>query len=259
MAQTPVLSPTGELSASYTLCSVQKPCVPEVVITNRSGSERHRFPVRNSDGPCGSILNVHWAGKDRIGAVCHGNPSMSYYFEVEIASAEVVNEYLGYGFVRSPDYSQVAHAGWIIHHAPPWVKSDYLQVGNTVLYPLPRGMKPVEQKPPQMPPEVVTVEGLVYRDVHSFRSPIVWSPDSRRLGLIDCLSDYRLRDDSQEAFNEGGTAENHRCFAVAVELDGTYRRQQIPPERSAKADLRWTSARTLVVRFGGTTVRLQTR
>ena len=46
-----------------------------------------------------------------------------------------------------------------MHFAPPWVKSEYLQVGNTILYPLPPGMKPLDQKPLEMAPEVVTQKG----------------------------------------------------------------------------------------------------
>jgi len=65
-----------------------------------------------------------------------------------------------------------------------------MQVGNIILYPLPRGMKPVEQKSLEMPPEVVTHKGLVYGGVHEFRGKFVWAPDSRKVGLVDCLVDY---------------------------------------------------------------------
>ena len=197
-------SPSGKLFAHYTYCSEQNPCTPEVVVTQRDGAEVRRFEVRNKDGPCASILNLQWAGENTIGVECHGNPSMSSYDEVDIASGKVLREYFGYGFVRSPDYTKVAHVGWIIHFAPPWVKSEYLQVDNTILYPLPPGMKPVDQKPLTRPPEVVRERGLVYAGVHNFHSEFVWSPDSRKIGLIDCLVDYRLRDDSAEAFDEGG-------------------------------------------------------
>ncbi|HTP86161.1 MAG TPA: hypothetical protein VMJ34_04405 [Bryobacteraceae bacterium] len=213
-----VPSPTGALFAQYTLCSRQNPCTPEVVITNRSGTELRRFAIRTNQGRCGSILNVQWAGEDVIVAECHGNPSLSYYDEVDATTGEVLREYLGYGFVRSPDLTKVAHVGWIIHFAPPWVQSQYLQVGNTILYPLPPGMKPVVQKPLEMAPEIVTGKGLVYAGVHEFQSGFAWSPDSRRVGFIDCLVDYRLRDDSPEAFDEGGKREKERCFVVAVGL-----------------------------------------
>ena len=249
-AEDRVPSPSGKFFAHYTLCSEQNPCIPEVVITNRDGVESRRFEVRDASNACASILDVQWAGENVIAAECHGTPSMSYYREVDLESGRVVREYLGFGFVRSPDYSKVAHVGWIVHFAPRWVKSHYLQAGNTILYPLPPGMKPVEQKLLEMAPEVVRARGLLYAGVHDFRGKFVWSPDSLRIGLIDCLVDYRLRDDSAAAFEEGGKEENLRCFAVAVGLDGTFRRTRIPPVSDPEFGLKWTDVRTLRVAHG---------
>ena len=226
--QNRVPSPAGNLFAEYTLCSIQNPCIPEVVITNWHGAEVRRFEVRNDGGPCAGILDLQWAAEDTIAAECHENPSMSSYLEVDIRSGKLVREYRGFGFVRSPDYAQVAHVGWIIHFAPPWVKSEYLQIGNTIVYPLPPGMKSVDQKSVDMAPEVVRRRGLVYAGVHGFQSKFVWSPDSRKVGVVDCLVDYRLRDDSRAAFEEGGKAENLHCFAVAVGLEGAFRRTRLP-------------------------------
>jgi hypothetical protein len=256
-AEDRVPSPAGKLFAHYTLCSGQNPCIPEIVITNRDRAEVRRFEVRNDEELCASILEVQWAGENIIGVECHGNPSMSYYLEVDIASGKVLRKYLGGSFVRSPDYEKVAHVGWIIHFAPPWVKSEYVQVGNTIVYPLPPGMKPLDQKPLTMAPEVVRTRGLVYAGVHNLHSTFVWSADSRKIGLVDCLVDYRLRDDSPEAFEEGGKEENLRCFAVVVGLDGTFRRKRIPPGSYQEFGLRWTDARTLVVTRAGRSVEVQ--
>jgi hypothetical protein len=254
-----VPSPAGKLFAEYTLCSVQDPCIPEVVVTDRDGSEVRRFEVRNDEGPCASILDLQWAGEHTIAAECHENPSMSSYREVDVRSGKLVREYRGFGFVRSPDDAQVAHVGWILHFAPPWVKSEYLQIGNTIVYPLPPGMKPVEQKSSEMAPDVVTRRGLVYSGVHGFQSKFVWSPDSRKVGVIDCLVDYRLRDYSPAAFEEGGKSENLHCFAVAVGLDGTFRRTRVSaaPYQESGWGLKWKGARTLQVTRDGRSVELQ--
>jgi hypothetical protein len=252
-----VPSPTRRLFAHYTLCSERNPCIPEVVITRRDGAEVRRFQVWDDEGPCVSILDIQWAGENVVGVVCHGNHSMGYYFEVDIASGKVLRQFVGYNFVRSPDYAQVAHVGWIVHSAPPWVQSAYLQVGNTILYPLPPGMKPVVQKPLEMAPEVVQTRGLVFAGVHNFQGKLVWSPDSRKIGFVDCLVDYRLRDDSQEAFDERGEEENRRCFAVAVGLDGKFRGTPVVPKPEQKLVLRWTDARTLQVSYAGRSLKLQ--
>lgn len=263
ICQDRVASPGGTQFAHYTLCSAQSPCTPEVVITNRSGGEVHRFAIQTGQGPCASILHLQWAAENTIGAECHGNPSLSYYYEVDAATGKVLHEYVGYGFVRSPDLSRVAHVGWIIHFAPPWVQSQYLQVGRTILYPLPPGTKPVDQKPMEMALEVVTRRGLVYAGVHEFVGRFVWSPDSRKVGFVDCLVDYRLRNDSPEAFDEGGTPENQRCFVVATGMDGTFDRTPIPVPWSSVAGqevgLRWTSARRLEAAVAGRMFELRVR
>jgi hypothetical protein len=256
-AQDRVPSPSGRLSAGYTECYSPNPCIPQVVIADREGRELRRFEVPDRDAPCMSILRLEWAGENVIAAECHQNPSLSSYLEIDIRSGKVLRSYSGYGFVRSPDYTKVAHVGWIIHFAPPWVKSEYLQVGNTILYPLPPGMKPVEQKPLEMAPGVVERRGLVYTGVHEFRSDFAWSPDSRNIGFIDCLVDYRLRDDSQEAFNEGGTEENLRCFAVAVGPDGAFRRTGVPSGSYQDFQVKWTGARTFQATRAGRTAEVE--
>ncbi len=255
-AQDRVASPSGESFAHYTLCSVGNPCIPEVVISNRSGAVVRRFEVRGDEGPCRSILDVHWASESVVAAECHYNPSLSYYYEVDATRGKVLSELHGYGFVRSPDNSKVAHAGWVMHFAPPWLKSEYLQVGNTVLYPLSPERKPVDLKPLEHPPSVVTRKELVYAGVHEFRRPFVWSPDSRTVGLVDCQADYRLRDESEQAFNEGGKRENERCFVVAVDLEGTVHTKPLPTAANRDAVLRWADNRTLLAIIGSSIVKL---
>ena len=105
----------------------------------------------------------------------------------------------------------------------------------------------MRQKLLEMAPEVVKARGLVYADVHNFRSKFVWSPDSRRIGVVDCMVDYRLRDDSRAAFEEGGKEENLRCFAIAAGLDGKFIKTRIPPGSNQEFGLKWIDVRTLRV------------
>lgn len=118
-------------------------------------------------------------------------------------------------------------------------------------------MKPLEQKLGEMAPEVVKDRGVVYSGVHNFSSEFLWSPDSRNIGLVDCLVDYRLRDDSQEAFEEGRKPENRRCFGVIVALDGAFRRIKIPANSQGKFGLRWNGTRTLLVSSGNKSVEIR--
>jgi len=83
--------------------------------------------------------------------------------------------------------------GWIPHFAPPFAQSSYLQIENTTIYPLSRGKHPVARADP---PDVVRNEGLTYSGIHDFRSGLTWSPDSRRIALIDCTYDWTAVDPS---------------------------------------------------------------
>ena len=91
------------------------------------------------DAPCLSILSMAWAGNDRIAIECHINPSLSEYVETEIATGRQRRDLLGIYFTPAPDGSHVAHCGWIIHFAPPYAQSDYLQIDDLTIYPLPPG------------------------------------------------------------------------------------------------------------------------
>jgi hypothetical protein len=196
-------------------------------------------------------------GLVRISLALSATVTLRYYYEVDATTRKVMREYLGYGFVRSPDLAKVAHVGWIIHFAPPWVKSQYLQVGNTILYPLPPGIKPVDQKPLQMAPEVVTGKGLVYAGVHEFESRFAWSPDSRRVGFIDTVW---LTIDFGTTL---GRLLKKVANVVAVGLDGTFNRTPISMASSSMSAqqvvLRWTDARTLVATFPSGDVQLRVR
>lgn len=71
---------------------------------------------------------------------------MSEYIETDITTQKVTRDLLGYQFTRSPDGSSVAHVGWIIHFAQPYAQSNYLQIDHTLIYPLPKGTRPVVLK-----------------------------------------------------------------------------------------------------------------
>src|SRR5256884_252498 len=71
---------------------------------------------------------------------------MSEYVEIDLSTGQTVRDLVGYNFTVSPNGKEVAHVGWIPHFAPPYAKSEYLQIDHTTIYPLPKGMSPVEQE-----------------------------------------------------------------------------------------------------------------
>src|SRR5439155_1629124 len=58
---------------------------------------------------------------------------------VEVRDSEVWVIRDGNGYQLTHNGKEVAHVGWIPHFAPPNAQSNYLQVDNTTIYPLPKG------------------------------------------------------------------------------------------------------------------------
>jgi hypothetical protein len=218
-----VLSPSQDRIAYYEQCPEPEHCTPAVVILDLDGHrvvsfepKLHAFPGTES---CASILSIAWAGRNAVAAECHINPSASEYIETDIVTGKVNRSLYGYNFTPSPDGTRVAHVGGMVHFAPPYAKSNYLQIDRTIIYPLPKGMRAVEQKDRTESPNVVRQEGLTFSGIHDFMSDLHWSPDGRRIALIDCTYDWTAN--SQGTLSAAdGVESNRRCFLTVVSPDG---------------------------------------
>ena len=213
------LSPEQNRIAYYEQCTEAEHCTPTVIVLDLEGHRIASFQPRHQAfppaEPCSSILSIAWVGDNVVSAVCHGNPSMSEYVEIDLSTGQTVRDLVGYNFTVSPNRKEVAHVGWIPHFAPPFAKSEYLQIDHTTIYPLPKGMSPVEQKGLQEPPKVVHQKGLLYQGIHEFMPAMYWSPDSQRIALVDCVYDWKAN--SAESQSEGdGEQSNRRCSLVVV-------------------------------------------
>jgi hypothetical protein len=215
-----VLSPSNDRVAYYEICTQKDPCTPSVFVLDLDGELIQRFQPMISVAPlavpCASILSIEWTGPDAIAAECHINPSLSEYIETTISTRRATRRLAGYDFKRSPDSTKVAHVGWIPHFAPPFAKSNYLQIEDTTIYPLPPGKHPVAQADP---PDVVRNKGLTYSGIHDFRYGLTWSPDSQRIALIDCTYDWTADDPSAIG---GGKESNRRCSIAVVAPNGRF-------------------------------------
>ncbi|HKV25542.1 MAG TPA: hypothetical protein VJN93_13190 [Candidatus Acidoferrum sp.] len=218
-----VLSPAQDRIAYYEVCPQSEHCTPEVVVLDLEGHRTLAFQPKPtavpSEEPCGSIDFIAWANEHAIASTCHVNPSLSEYIETDLPTGKTVRDLLGYDFTVSPDGKEVAHVGWIRHFAPPYAQSNYLQINRTTIYPLPKGMGPVEQEGLSDPPEVVRQEGLNYRGIHEFLPGMAWSPDSQRIALVECVYDWTANHpDSQSAGD--GKYSNRECSLAVVSMQG---------------------------------------
>jgi hypothetical protein len=214
-----VLSPSNNQIAYYEQCPQSENCTPSIIVLDLDGRRLKTFqPMTQAvppAGPCGSILDIFWLTETSIGAVCHGNPSLSESLETNLASGKTVRDLLGLGFTPSPDRKFVAYVGPIVHFAAPIDQSYYLYIDKTVVYPLPRGVRPTEKEP-----NVVRRRGSTWIGIHEFVSQFVWSPDSERIAFVDCLSDWIEQGVGVDGATPIGDITNRRCFVAVVARTG---------------------------------------
>lgn len=236
------LSPSRNRIAYVEVCLVSENCIPSVVILDLDGQRLQSFqPKHRGEHPCGSIISSVWTGETTVAAVCHINPSLNEYVEMDISTGKVTRDLLGYDFTPSPDGKLVAHVGWKIHFAPPYGQSEYLQVEHTIVYPLPHGMSPVEQIGLTRAPKVVQMNGPTYVGIHDFQEGLHWSPDSQRIALIDCTYDWTPNHPATLVASDG-VESGRRCSLAVVDRAGRaalFPLPEMPPAQMMKAGVSW--------------------
>lgn len=249
-----VLSRTRNRIAYYEECPEVEHCTPAVVILSLEGHRLISFqPKRQSlpaPEPCASILSIVWVGNHAVGAECHINPSLNEYVETDLSTGQTTRDLLGFDFEVSPDGQHVAHVGWMPHFAPPLAKSYYLQIDHTTVYPLPQGMSPVEQENASEPPRVVQQHGLTYSGIHEFASRLFWSPDSQRIGLIDCTYDWTANTPTAMSAGDGSESNRH-CSLAVVSRNGKLARFPLTDasiNNLPEARVSWKGPRQLTLR-----------
>jgi hypothetical protein len=253
------LSPAQDRIAYYEQCTEAEHCTPTVIVLDLEGHRITSFQPRHQAFPpaeaCSSILSIAWVGNNVVSAVCHGNPSMSEYFEIDLSTGQTVRDLVGYNFTVSPSGKEVAHVGWIPHFAPPYAKSEYIQIDHRTIYPLPKGMSPVEQKGLPEPPKVVRQKGLLYQGIHEFMPEMYWSPDSLRIAVVDCVYDWKAN--STESQSEGDGEESNRlCSLVVVSRNGEavfFGLNGLSEEDLRKFSVSWVNAHQLSLEKGSLT------
>lgn len=212
------LSASLERVAYIEQCAPREDCTPSIVVLDLEGHQVRSFHPMHEGVPqavpCVSILSIAWTGESAIAAECHNTPSSSQYIETDFSTGRKTRELFGYDFKPSPDGKLVAHVGGMVHFAPPYAKSNYLQIEHTTIFPLPEGMRPVEQAGFTGPPTVVRQEGQTYLGIHDFQQGLSWSPDSQRIALIDCIYDWTPN--TPGALSGGDGVESGRSCSVAV-------------------------------------------
>jgi hypothetical protein len=254
-----VLSIARDRVAYYDQCVQGENCLPSVVILDLDGNRLQSFQPRSEamgqSEPCASVLDISWVS-DRVMAVeCHLNPSVSEYLEIDLPSGKTAHDFLGYGFARSPDSRHVAHVGPIVHFAPPYAQSNYLVIDDITVYPLPKGVKPVVQRPFENSVDVVREAGPKSIGIHSFIPRFSWSPDSKRVAFFDCVFDWVETGASDGGGSPTGNPTSSKCSIAVVSLNGAFTLiplRDIPSESLDAARVSWTGTGKIRVTYSST-------
>jgi hypothetical protein len=257
-----LLSANNDRIAYIEECPEAEGCIPSVVILDLEGRRTQTFQpkqeAQGSDAPCASILEISWVGEDAVGVECHLNPSLSEYVEVDLATGKTVRDLLGYGFAPSPDGKVVAHVGPIIHFAPQFSQSNYLLIDNTIVYPLPKGKRPVAHKAGEDNLEVVQVQGPKHIGIHSFVPQFAWSPSSKKVAFIDCVFDWIETGAADSGGSPIGNATASRCSIAVVSLSGSFvliPLRDLPPDAIGRSRVWWIDIERVRLEFSPTTTK----
>lgn len=259
------LSSRHDRIAYYEQCPQDEGCTPSVIILDLEGRRIQSFtPTIVGFGqtePCASILEISWRSSDESMAVeCHVNPSVSAYMEIDLKTGRHIRDLAGFGFTPSPDGRWVAHVAPLVHFAPPYAQSYYLQLNDLTIYPLPKNMKPFRQPGFEKSIDVVKDEGDRYAGIHDFVTGFAWSPDSTRVAFVDCVFDWIATGGPNPGGNPIGEERNRRCSIAVLSVTGRHTSVKLPPismDAIYDSQLSWTDDHRLRMKALGREYLLQ--
>lgn len=235
----PASSPDGTKIAYYVNSTVDKPqCPTEVVLLAADGTRLMTIPALDRGN---AVMGIHWLGNDRIGIDTHVDSSVGQYLVVSVTTGEELASHFGNRFQPSPDSKHIAHAGSVPHFAPPFAQSAYLMIDDTVIYPHPPDKEPNVRSPD-------SIHGVLFRDIHDFRTDFAWSPDGTRVAFIERVFDWRA--DNFGSYD--GREENDRWRLVVVpSAGGAPVQKRLSQVGGGAVTVQWTKSGRIKIAGGG--------
>jgi hypothetical protein len=202
-----------------------------LVILDMWGKEVARFaslPMKKLKSNCRPGGDTQWIDEGHIAINCEYNPSLEDHLVVNTRTGEIEREYPGLWFTWSPDHKTVAYVGSIVHFAPPISQNHCLLFNDETVYTR------------NCSNQIDSHDDGPFRNIHTFASPLVWSPDSRNLAFVEEVFDW----DFDPAPNETGSGKwsNERYYLVIASASQPIRGYRLRrSEYSETPSLAWIS------------------
>ena len=157
-----------------------------------------------------------------------------------------VRDLAGLDFTPSPDGRFVAHVGPFPHFAPPYAQSYFLFLDNVIVYPLPKGAKPLRSDVNGEKPDIVQIRSNRFIGIHVFASRFAWCPNSSRVAFVDCTFNWVQKEGDRR--RKAGVEKNRRCSIAVVSPSGSF--SLVPlPDAPRWGEISWLNNQQLRIAF----------
>lgn len=215
--RSPVWSPDGSNIVYYLEFKYSNPVATIKTIDN-AGKEIRKFNVAaKGEEPVSIryIIGLDWIDNARLGIEGSIDPCMDEYRIIDVNSGQTIKSYYGAKFSWSPDKKKNAMRGWYPQDAPPEVKSDYLKIEESRIYP---SKEDREQE-------------RLQKIIHEFQSWIFWSAAGERLAFVEEI--------------EKGT-ERNKYLTTVFSATNTLKKITLPSEVANVVSILWSDDKRYV-------------
>lgn len=191
----PVASPDRQHSA-YISCKGAEQGVREITLTVLDAAGK---PISTQSArvkrSCTPEMPT-WLDDHRVGVICRTDPEVSTYLVFNVQAGSEAS-YPGYSFNWSPDGKTLADVKRDVMFGTPAGENSCLFLNGEAVYP--SGCDHARES---------------YSHIHTFLSPLVWSPDSGKVAFVEKIFDWEYTDPFIRYFD--GEASNVQYYLVIV-------------------------------------------
>lgn len=179
---------------------------------------------------------LQWLDDDRIGVVCATDPEVKTYVIFDI-HAHSEQQYRGYSFTWSPDGKAVADVKLDVMFGTPVGENSCLFLNGLAVYPA--GCDHARES---------------YSHIHTFLTPVLWSPDSAKVAFVEKIFDWEYADPFLRYF-DGAASDVHYDLVIAS-IDHTASGYPLSPADAQQTPVWQTNSRLML---GNQSFDLQSR